>query len=133
LGIPLANLNTQGSIQELTDSGYAGLEDLRKSEMVQLTETRQALEDQTAEIERLKNAADPNRLAESQGDLKPDRIATHTHGDAGGQQRTWEDAMAQATAATGRPVTEEEEVWRLVEQKILPSTVIPGLENPPTD
>ena len=133
LGVPLQELNTQGSLQELSDSGYSGLDTIRTAEMKQLTETRAALEAQTAEIEQLKNAADPNRLAESQGDKVPDRVATHTFGDAGDANRTWEDAMKQATQVTGRPVTEEEEVWRLVEQKILPSTVIPGLENPPME
>ena len=133
LGVPLAELNTQGSLQELSDSGYAGLETIRTVEKDQLADTRAALEKQTAEIEALKNAADPNRLAELEGDKTPDRVATHTHGDAGGDARTWEDAMKQATLVTGRPVTEEEDVWRLVEQKILPSTIIPGLENPPTE
>ena len=133
LGVPLAELNTQGSLQELSDSGYVGLDNIRTTEVQQLADTRAALEAQTAEIEQLKNAADPNRLAEAQGDKKPDRVATHTHGDAGGSDRTWEDAMKEATLRTGRPVTEEEEVWRLVEQKILSPTVIPGLENPPTE
>ena len=133
LGVGLDTLNTRGSLQELSDSGYTALEALRASELSQLTDTRQAMADQTAEIERLKNAADPNRLAESLGDKTPDRVATLTHGDAGGGTRTWADALEQATTVTGRPVTEEEEVWRLVEQKILPSTIIPGLENPPTD
>lgn len=135
MGVPVAELNRGGTLQELSDSGYKGLEVLRASEATQLAETRLANEKMTAEIEKLKGGtgSDPNALAESQGDLKPTRVATLTHGAAGDNVRTWEDAMKEASNVTGRPVTDEEEVWRLVEQKILPSTVIPGLENPPTE
>ena len=135
LGVPIAELNRGGTVQELSDSGYTGLETLRAREQSQLTETRKANEEMTSEIEKLKSGivSDPNALAESQGDLKATRVATMTHGAAGDNVRTWEDAMKEASNVTGRPVTDEEEVWRLVEQKILPSTVIPGLENPPTD
>ena len=134
LGVPLTKLNTRGSLQELADSGYGGLEALRTSEKTTLEETRQANADQATEIERLRGlTTDPNALAESQGDLKSQRVATLTHGSAGETVRTWEDAMKEASNVTGRPVTEEEEVWRLVEQQILKPTIIPGLENPPTE
>ena len=133
LGVDLPSLNTQGSLQELSDSGYVALDIIRTDEKSQLTETREALKAQTLEIETLKNAADPNKLAESLGDKTPDRVATHTHGDAGASDRTWDDAFKEATVKTGRPVTEEEEVWRLVEQKVLPSTIIPGLEDKPQE
>jgi hypothetical protein len=75
---------------------------------------------------------DPNVIATRAGDLTPPNVATHTHGD---QTTPMTELQALDNAAKYfngiKPTLEQ--LYRAVETKQLPPTVLPGLEGMPKE
>ena len=130
LGVPQNALNTRGSLQDLADSGWAALANIRTQESMRATESETKLQDIQTQLDALKAApTDPNALAQSQGDLQPPAVATHTPGDAN-TTRTMHDVAKSLESYFGY-VPSEEEVYRAIETGRLNSTILPGMESLP--
>ena len=133
MGIQEDRLNTSGTLQELADSGYAAEREDRVAEGVKMTDMAKQVETLTTSLAALtKGELDPNVLATEQGDLKPPAVAV-----TGVTQVTGSRTMAEATEAAkiyfGGNAPTEEMLYRAVETKQLPASVLPGLEGMPRE
>ena len=133
MGIQEDRLNTSGSLQELADSGYAAEREDRVAEGVKMTDMAKQVETLTTSLAALnKGEPDPNVLATEKGDLKPPAVAV-----TGVTQVTGSRTMAEATEAAkiyfGGNAPTEEMLYRAVETKQLPASVLPGLEGMPRE
>ena len=133
MGIQEDRLNTSGTLQELADSGYAAEREDRVAEGVKMTDMAKQVETLTTSLAALnKGEPDPNVLATEKGDLKPPAVAI-----TGVTQTTGSRTMAEATEAAkqyfGGNVPTEEMLYRAVETKALPASVLPGLEGMPRE
>ena len=134
LGVPVAKLNVAGSLQELEESGFQALQELRTQDNQRVTEMDGKLNTIQTQLDALRKGEaplDPNKLAETAGDLKPPKVATHTHGEIA-STLTEAQALTNAEKYFGFKPTLEQ-LYRAVETKQLPPTVLPGLEGMPRE
>lgn len=129
LGVPAASLNTTGSLQELADSGWKALADIRTQERSQASEYQEQLSTIQKQLDSLRaEEPDPKKIAESKGDKTPPKVASHTPGQPG--TRTMYDVQKSLESTFGY-IPSEEEVFRAVETGRLPASILPGLEGLP--
>jgi len=129
LGVPANALNTRGSLQDLADSGWGALAEIRAQERTNMTASTEQLATIQAQLDELKANApetDPNRLAEAKGDLSPPNVATHTPGDASNSKGIHE--VAKSLEGFFGYVPTEEDIYRAVETGRLAPSVLPGLD-----
>ena len=129
LGVPAKALNTRGSLQDLADSGWGALAEIRAQERSNMTASTEQLATIQSQLDELKAAApetDPNRLAESKGDLSPPNVASHTPGEASNSKGMFE--VAKSLEGFFGYVPTEEDIYRAVETGRLSPTVLPGLD-----
>jgi DNA repair exonuclease SbcCD ATPase subunit len=127
LGVPITVLNTNGSLQDLADSGWGALADIRAQERNATVQQAERIK----EIEKLLEEArapitDPGKLGESLGDQRPPNVATHTPGDVVGSKNMFE--VQKSLESYFGHVPTEEEVYRAVETGKLSPTVLPGVD-----
>ena len=130
LGVSEDQLNTSGSLQELSDSGYRAVEDLRAQEQRTLAEREDLIGKQEAELNALRGVTDPNAIPTS--DLNPPAVATHTPGSVS-VPKTEEQALEAAKQWFGGETPTVDMLYRAVESGQLPATVLPGLEGMPKE
>ena len=129
LGVPMDKLNAQGTLQDLADSGWEGLRQVREQERSLTTQNDAKLAEFQKQLDLLKaGITDPNKLAELQGDKPAQRLANQTGGEARGAQLTELEAVKAAAQYFGGREPSLEELYRAVETKRLPVTVLPGLQ-----
>ena len=129
LGVPVEKLNTRGSLQDLADSGWSGLQEARNLERSVASDYDKKLGDVQKQLDALKAGnADPNRLAEAAGDLPAQRILGPTGADARTGGMTELEAVKAAAQYFGGREPTLEELYRAVERKLLPPSVLPGMQ-----
>ena len=126
LGVPAKALNTNGNLQDLADSGWGALEDIRAQERTLSTDQAERLAAIEKQLAEAKIETDPNALAESKGDLTPPTVATHTPGDVKGERSMLE--VQKSLENYFGYIPSEEEVYRAVETGQLAANVLPGLD-----
>jgi len=135
LGVPVTSLNTSGSLQDLADSGWNGLQAVRAQERKTITEYDGKLSAIQAQLDTLKKGSeslDPNAIAQRAGDLTPPNVATLTHGNPT-VPRTELQALEAAAQYFGGVKPTLEQLYRAVETRQLPASVLPGLEGMPLE
>ena len=133
LGINVDRLNTSGSLQDLADSGYAAEREDRTAEGVKMADYATQVDKLQETVAALqKGEPDPNKLATDQGDLKPPDVATPGVTQVTGT-RTMVEALEAAKQYFGGNTPTEEMLYRAVETKQLPASVLPGLEGMPRE
>ena len=133
MGIQEDRLNTSGTLQELADSGYAAEREDRIAEGAKMTDMAKQVETLTTSLAALnKGEPDPNVIATEQGDLTPPRVAVVGATQVTGT-RTMVEALEAAKQYFGGTVPSEEMLYRAVETKALPASVLPGLEGMPRE
>ena len=135
LGVPVTRLNTGGSLQDLADSGWTGLQEVRAQERRTVSEYDGKLSAIQTQLDALKKGGevlDPNQLARSAGDLNPPNVATLIHGNPTVPRTELQALEAAAQYFNGVKPTLEQ-LYRAVETRQLPASVLPGLEGMPLE
>jgi hypothetical protein len=127
LGVPVTALNVNGSLQDLADSGWGALADIRAQEQSTAVQQAERIKQIEAMLEEAKAPiTDPGKLGESLGDRRPPNVATHTPGDVAGEPSMFE--VQKSLESYFGHVPTEEEVYRAVETGRLSPTVLPGVD-----
>ena len=131
LGINPDRLNTSGSLQDLADSGYEAEREDQAGRLVELEDAQALAAKQQETIKALQAGdPDPNAIAESKGDITPPRVAVTT-GETLSGTRTELQAREAAKQYFSGELPTMEQLYRAVETKQLPASVLPGLEGMP--
>jgi len=130
LGVPASQLNTRGSLQELSDSGYEALEAQRAQERERMAQMEKELETLRTSGPKEDKTPSAEELGRQAGDLTPPNVATHTPGARIGA-RSIEQAREAARPYFGGDKPTEEQLYWAVEHGQLPPSVLPGLEGLP--
>ena len=131
LGIAADRLNTAGSLQDLADSGYEAEREDRSVRINELEDAQTLAKKQQETISALQAGdPDPNVIAKADGDLDPPRVASVT-GETLPGTRTEMQAREAAKQHFNGELPSMEQLYRAVETKQLPASVLPGLEGMP--
>ena len=133
MGINTDRLNTSGSLQDLADSGYRAEREDNDARNVKLTEYEANAAKSAATIKALQAGdPDPNVIATAKGDLEPPNVAS-TSGKTLAGSRTELQAQEAAKQYFGGNLPTMEQLYRAVQLKQLPQSVLPGLEGMPEE